>query len=127
MKKILVVDDNEDTIEMVETLLSSEDYEVETAADGMEALSLLDTDKKSGSLPDLVILDMFMPEMSGREVCEKMRSDDTLKSMRVIFFTAADFSEKGRLTLDKLNVSDYIVKPFHNEDFLSRIKNAIEK
>ena len=127
MKKILVVDDNEDTIEMVETLLSSEDYEVETAADGMEALSLLDNDKKSGSLPDLVILDMFMSEMSGREVCEKMRSDDTLKSMRVIFFTAADFSEKGRLTLDKLNVSDYIVKPFHNEDFLSRIKNAIEK
>jgi DNA-binding response OmpR family regulator len=127
MKKILVVDDNEDTIDMVEALLSGEDFEVETATDGMEALSLLDKDKQAGALPDLVILDMFMPEMSGREVCEKMRSDDTLKSMKVIFFTAADFSEKGRLTLDKLNVSDYIAKPFHNADFLARIKSALDK
>mgnify|MGYP006281901199 CR=1 FL=1 len=126
MSKILVVDDNEDTIDMVEALLIAEDFEVETAADGREALSQLDEDAKAGSLPDVVVLDMFMPEMSGREVCEKMRQNDHTKDTRVIFFTAADFSEKGRKKLDKLDVADYIVKPFHNDDFIARIKKAMK-
>ncbi len=125
MDKILVVDDNEDTIDMVKALLLREGYEVETATNGKEALSKLDANK-TDSLPNLVVLDMFMPEMSGRQVCENIRGDTNLDAVKIVFFTAAGFSDQGRETLEKMNVSDYIVKPFHNDDFLARLKKILE-
>ncbi len=125
MTKILVVDDNNDTVDMVKTLLATQGYDVEIAFNGKKALDLLMEDAKHHTLPDLMILDMFMPEMSGREVCEHVRKNVDLKQLKIIFFTVADFSDKGRDMLQRFNVSDYIVKPFHNDDFLRRIKQVL--
>ena len=125
MPKILIVDDNKDTVGMVDALLRSNGYEVDSAFNGKEALDRLLQDANNNSLPDLVVLDMFMPLMSGREVCEQIRNTDALSDLKIVFFTVADFSDKGREMLQRLNISDYIVKPFHNDDFLNRIKNIL--
>lgn len=125
MHKILIVDDNKDTVDMVDALLRSKGYDVERAFNGKEALDILLKDANNNSLPDLVVLDMFMPLMSGREVCEQVRKTNGLSDLKIVFFTVADFSDKGREMLQRLNISDYIVKPFHNDDFLNRIKKIL--
>ncbi len=121
-KKIMIVDDKKDTVEMVEALLTSKGYNVESADNGKDALEKL---RALTEKPDLILLDMFMPEMSGREVCEKIRSDDELKDLKIAFFTVASFSDKGKETLESLNVSDYITKPFESQDLLRRIKKIV--
>lgn len=121
-KKIMIVDDKKDTVEMVEALLTAKGYNVESANNGKDALEQL---KNFDEKPDLILLDMFMPEMSGREVCEKIRSDDALKDLKIAFFTVASFSDKGKETLESLNVSDYITKPFESQDLLRRIQKIV--
>ena len=120
----MIVDDAKDTVEMVATLLKSEGYNVLSAYQGSDALDKL---RKSEQKPDLVLLDMFMPGMSGREVCETIRSDDSLRNLKVAFFTVAAFSEQGKQMLKDLNVSDYIVKPFDVDDFLKRIHRMVNE
>ena len=74
VKTIMIVDDTRDTVEMVETLLKSEGYITIIAFNGKEALDKL-RNVKDDERPDLILLDMFMPGMSGREVCETIRAD----------------------------------------------------
>jgi CheY-like chemotaxis protein len=121
-KKIMIVDDTVDTVGMVRKFLESEGYETMFAHNGKDALALL---KKSDAKPDLILLDMFMPEMSGREVCEKIRADSDLKDLKIAFFTVAAFREKGKQMLEELDVSDYITKPFDIDDLLKRVKSIV--
>jgi len=118
----MIVDDTVDTVGMVKKFLESEGYETLDANNGKDALDLL---KKTEVKPDLILLDMFMPEMSGREVCEKIRADKDLKDLKVAFFTVAAFREKGKKMLEELNVSDYITKPFDIDDLLKRVKKIV--
>jgi CheY-like chemotaxis protein len=119
-KKIMVVDDEENLIELVKAILETEGYEVMTASNGKECLEKLKTAK-----PDLILLDMMMPGMSGRETCESIRKDPKTKNLRVAFVTVARFSEVGKDILKKLNAVDYITKPFDNKDLVSRVKKAV--
>lgn len=120
-KKILVVDDEESLLALLDAILDKEGYSVITASNGQDALQILDKQK-----PDLAILDMMMPGMSGREVCEKIRANPKTKDMKVIFLTVAKFSETGKDILSKMKVSDYITKPFENEDLVKRVKKALK-
>ncbi len=120
MKTIMIVDDEKSIQELVSALLGSEGYTVVTASDGNECLQKLKTVN-----PDLILLDMMMPGMSGRETCAKIRADPKTKNLKVIFLTVAKFSEAGRGVLKEMNVSDYITKPFENDDLLKRIKKVI--
>ncbi|MCK4336163.1 MAG: response regulator [Candidatus Aenigmarchaeota archaeon] len=119
-KKIMIVDDEESLIELVTAVLEQEGYEVIAAMNGEEALEKLKTVK-----PDLILLDMMMPGMSGREVCERIRKDPKTKDLKVAFITVAKFSETGRDVLKKMNVLDYITKPFENEDLVVRVKKLV--
>lgn len=119
-KNIMVVDDEENIVELVKAILEDEGYGVSTASDGKECLDKLKTAK-----PQLIILDMMMPGMSGREVCEKIRANPKTKNLRVVFLTVAKFSEAGKGILEKMNVSDYITKPFENKDLVARVKKAL--
>jgi len=119
-KKILVVDDEPNLIELVKAILSEGGMEVISATNGQEALKKLDSVK-----PDLVILDMMMPGMSGREVCERIRKNPKTKDLKIIFLTVAKFSETGKNVLEGLNVLDYITKPFENEDLLRRVNKIL--
>lgn len=124
VKTVMIVDDTKDTVGMVKKLLEIEGYKTMTASDGKEALKLL---KKTKEKPDLVLLDMFMPEMSGREVCERIRKDKGLKDLKVAFFTVAVFRGQGKQMLKDLKVSDYIVKPFDIDDLLRRVRMMLEE
>lgn len=119
-KKILVVDDEESLRELAKAILEPENFEIITASDGAECLEKLKTLK-----PDLILLDMMMPGMSGRETCEKIRENPKTKGLKVIFLTVAKFSEAGKDILKKMNVSDYITKPFENADLVRRIKKVL--
>lgn len=119
-KKIMVVDDEPHLVELLGAILETEGYEVIRCHDGREALEKLEAVK-----PDLAILDMMMPGMSGREVCEQIRKNPKTKDIKVIFLTVARFSETGKDVLKELKVFDYITKPFENEDLIKRIKKAL--
>jgi CheY-like chemotaxis protein len=116
----MIVDDEESLIELLTAILEAEGYEVTPARNGQECL-----EKLKSVTPDLVLLDMMMPGMSGREVCEKIRSDPKTKDLKVAFLTVAKFSETGKSTLSKMNVMDYITKPFDNDDLISRVKKMV--
>jgi CheY-like chemotaxis protein len=128
VKKIMIVDDTRDTVEMVEKLLKSEGYTTIIAFNGKEALDTLRSLKADGR-PDLILLDMFMPEMSGREVCETIRADKDpgLKDIKIAFFTVANFKEHGKQILNDLKVNDYITKPFDVDDLLKRVRTILEQ
>jgi len=119
-KKIMVVDDEESLQELVKAVLEQEGYDVVTAGDGKECLKKLENVK-----PDLILLDMMMPGMSGREVCERMRKNPVTKGLKVAFLTVAKFSETGKDVLKKMNVADYITKPFDNDDLVRRVKKIV--
>lgn len=123
-KTVMIIDDTRDTVGMVKKLLESEGFKTITAYNGKDALDLL---KKAEMKPDLILLDMFMPEMSGREVCERIRGDEELKDLKVAFFTVAAFRGQGRQMLKDLKVLDYIVKPFDVDDLLRRIHRLLEE
>ena len=124
----MIVDDTRDTVEMVEKLLKSEGYNTIIAFNGKEALEKL-RGLKDGERPDLIMLDMFMPEMSGREVCETIRADEDpgLKDIKIAFFTVASFKEQGKQILKELKVIDYITKPFDVDDLLNQLRTMLEQ
>lgn len=116
-KKILIVDDEADTRTLIKMLLEREGYQVSTAKDGKEGINQLKKEKS-----DLVILDMFMPGMTGREMCEKIRKNPKIKGTKIVFLTISTFGAKGIEQLENLNVLDYIKKPIDINDFKKRIK-----
>lgn len=122
-KTVMIVDDTKDTVGMVKKLLESEGFKTMVAHNGKDALELLNKIERK---PDLILLDMFMPEMSGREVCERIRGNEELRDLKVAFFTVAAFRGQGKQMLEDLNVLDYIVKPFDIDDLLRRIHKMLK-
>lgn len=122
MTKVMVVDDEESLLELVNAIFSAEGFEVITASSGQQCLDIL-----KGEQPDLILMDMMMPGMSGRETVEKIRENPQWKNLKVIFLTVARFSETGKQTLETLNVADYITKPFENDDLIARVRKVISK
>ena len=116
-KVVMIVDDEAPILKVVSDLLTLEGYEVVTALNGKESLEKLKQTK-----PDLILIDFFMPGMSGRELCEKIRADNELKDLKVAFITAASFSQSGEKELKNMDVLDYIKKPFDNKDLVERVK-----
>jgi two-component system alkaline phosphatase synthesis response regulator PhoP len=121
-KTIMIVDDELHMVELEKAILEAEGFKTITAPNGDEALKILQKAK-----PDLVILDMMMPGMSGREVCEKIRKNPKTKDLKVIFVTVARFSEIGKDSLKDMKVLDYVTKPFSNDDLVFRVKKALSK
>ena len=119
-KKILVVDDEPSLRELLKAILENEGYEIITANDGKEALKQLEKES-----PDLILMDMMMPGMSGREVCEKIRANPKTNKQKIVFLTVVKFSEMGLETLKGMSVLDYITKPFDNTDLVKRIKKIV--
>lgn len=118
-RKILAVDDEQDLLLIIKTALFSEGYEVFTASNGPDGLALAKEKR-----PDLVILDIMMPEMNGFEVLKKLREMKETESIPVIMLTGLSEKPKMRLALDS-GIEYYIVKPFEFHDLLSKVKIAI--
>ncbi|MDR0878574.1 MAG: response regulator, partial [Treponema sp.] len=115
----LVVDDVDMNIMILEEILK-DSYTVITAENGKKALEVL---RKARVLPKLILLDVMMPEMTGREMFEIMKADNALKRIPVIFITAENDSESELLAAGAV---DFINKPFRMEIVRLRVKNQIE-
>ncbi|MCU7843858.1 MAG: response regulator [Candidatus Thiodiazotropha sp. (ex Monitilora ramsayi)] len=113
--EILVVDDEPNIVLSLEFLLKKEGYHVRTANNGEEALNALKESK-----PDLVLLDVMMPRMDGYDVCQAIRADPELSSVRIIMLTA-----RGRdIERDKglaLGADDYVTKPFATRELVGKV------
>ena len=120
MKKILVVDDAEEMRIVIKKLLKNKGYKVITALSGKEALAKLKKQKV-----DLVLVDYFMPEMSGRKLCEEIRKDQKLKNLKLMFLTIAQYGKEGYNEMKRLKISDHIIKPFKKDDMIQRVKKIV--
>jgi DNA-binding response OmpR family regulator len=117
--RILVVDDEPDAVELIEFNLKAAGYEVVSAADGQEALK-----KARVSVPDLIVLDVMLPEVDGLEVCKILRRDPTTSAIPIIMLTAKA-AEIDRVLGLELGADDYITKPFSPRELVLRIKNLL--
>jgi len=118
---ILLVDDEHDLVWAVQRSLSFAGYEVITAKDGLEALSVARRHP-----PDLIILDINMPGLDGLEVCRQLRLDPTLAPTPIIFLTERSAATDRVLGLDK-GGDDYLVKPFDLQELKARIRALLRR
>ncbi len=121
MPKILVVDDEPDAVELISFNLKAAGFEVVTAADGAEAL-------KSARLhaPDLILLDVMLPEVDGLEVCKLLRRDPATAPIPVIMLTAKA-AEIDRVLGLELGADDYVTKPFSPRELVLRVRKLVER
>ena len=120
-KKILLVDDDADILELLSFNLKKAGFAIGTAADGIEAL------KKARSIaPDLILLDLLMPELDGFAVCEILRRDKTTASIPIIMLTALT-SELSRLTGMDCGANAYLTKPFSVRQLVSKVDDFLKK
>ncbi len=117
-RKVLVVDDDEHILRSLAQYLELEEFSVKTASGGAEALALVESDR-----PDLVVLDVMMPEMDGFEVLENLRRKPETEKLPVIMLTARD-QHGDVLKGYQMGVSSYMVKPF-NLDELVEVINQV--
>jgi len=119
VKKILVVDDDRSIITMLESLLSAQGYVVLVANDGLEAMVQV---KKN--LPDLIVLDVMMPEINGYDVCSNLKFDATYKHIPIIVLTSREQELDPRIA--KFMGIDYMHKPIDRKILLEKIQNALK-
>ena len=120
--KILIVDDREENLYLLESLLKGSGYEVVSAKDGLEALAKL----KEESI-DLIISDILMPRMDGFQFCRECKKDENLKKIPFIFYTATYIDKKDEEFALSLGAERFIIKPKEPEIFLKLLKKVIEE
>ncbi len=119
-KEVMVVDDEEDTLELVRLVLESAGFKVITCISGKECLEKLEE-----TPPDAVLLDIMMPEMDGWETYQKIK--DTYPNLPVAMLTAKGQNIDRLLALHKIKVDDYITKPFGKNELITRVKKITNK
>jgi two-component system phosphate regulon response regulator PhoB len=120
-QRIVVIEDEPDIIEMVSYNLRKEGYEVQSFTRGKEGLNYLRRNPA-----DLVLLDIMLPDENGLEICRRLRADEGLKTLPVVFLTAKG-EEVDRVVGLELGADDYVVKPFSPRELLARIKAVLRR
>lgn len=116
LPRILIADDNRQNAELLEAYLGDGDYDIRTAGDGEETLHIV-----RSWPPDLILLDIMMPKISGFEVCKRLRADPATRDIAVIMITALDQPSD----IDKAVVAgtnDFVTKPINKSELLLRVK-----
>jgi len=116
---ILIVDDAPKNVQLLGSLLKENCYRVAFVNNGRHALDLIT--KKA---PDLILLDIMMPEMDGFEVCKKLKADEKTRYIPIIFISALN-DVNDKVTAFSLGGADYITKPFQSEEILARVKTHL--
>ena len=121
-KKILLIDDDIDFVEAIKIILESKSYDVAVAHDGKEGLKKADAER-----PNLIILDVMMPEIDGYEVCAKLKSDPKYEHIPILLLTAVgEAISATKYTLEmgmKMEADDYIPKPVEPAALVERVEN----
>ncbi len=117
--RVLIADDNPQGAELLEAYLTETDCEVQTAADGEETLQ-----KVRSWHPDLILLDIMMPKISGFEVCKRLRADPTTADIVILMITALDQpSDIDRAV--EAGTNDFLTKPINKTELLLRVRSAL--
>jgi DNA-binding response OmpR family regulator len=119
--RILVVDDDPVILRLIEVNLDLEGFDVETADRGEDAIA-----KAKASSPDLIILDLMMPEMSGWEIAEQLQKDDKTTGIPLVFLSARTQDEDRRRG-EELGVAGYVTKPFDPSDLVATIRKLTDQ
>lgn len=119
---ILCIEDETEMIDLIRIILGRKGFEVEGATGGEEGLKKIHERK-----PDLVLLDLMMPDIDGWEVYQQMKADETTREIPVIVVTAKAQNIDKVLGLQIAKVDDYISKPFSPEDLLSSVEKVLER
>ncbi len=118
--RILVVDDESDVVLIIKTTLQAEGYEVASATNGRDAL-----DEAFETRPDLIVLDVMMPGMTGFEVLRQLKANENTATVPVLMLTGVSDKKKIQEALES-GIDYYLVKPFDFDDLLGKIKQALE-
>jgi DNA-binding NtrC family response regulator len=124
-KKILIVDDEKDTVEMITTLLELEGYQVFSVPSGTEAMRFLEM--KSHGAPesetpvDLILLDILLGDEDGRDICRKVKEDEEMRFIPIIMLTVRS-SLRDKINSLNIGADDYLTKPFINEELLAKVR-----
>lgn len=118
-KKILIVDDEQDLVEMMKMRLEAVGYNVISAADGQAALDLARKEK-----PDLIILDIMLPKMDGYKVCALLKKDSRYSGIPILMFTAKAQDSDMKMG-EEAGANGYVTKPFEPEVLLKKIKEFV--
>lgn len=119
-RRILLVDDEPDLVQMVSVRLTASDYEVVPAYDGQQAL-----DQVKQVKPDLIILDLMLPKLDGYKVCRLLKFDERTKSIPILIFTARAQVEDVTLATE-CGADAYLTKPFEAKALLGKIQDLLE-
>jgi DNA-binding response OmpR family regulator len=121
-KQIVYIEDEPDMIDLVRLILNRKGYEVKGAVGGRDGLDLI-----RSSLPDLVLLDLMMPDMDGWEVYQQIKAADATRSIPVIVITAKAQNIDKVLGLHIAKVDDYISKPFNPQQLIESVERVLGK
>lgn len=121
-KRILCIEDEPEMIDLIRLILNRRGFEVKGAAGGIQGLAMVRKE-----LPDLVLLDLMMPDMDGWEVYQQMKADETTRHIPVIVVTAKAQSIDKVLGLHIAKVDDYITKPFSPQDLLASVDKVLSE
>lgn len=119
---ILIVDDEPDLVVTLEYNLRKQGYETRTAANGVEALKAA----KELPLPDLILLDLMLPDMSGKEICRLVRADKKTQDIPIVMLTAKG-EEIDRVVGFEVGADDYVVKPFSVRELMLRVQAVLRR
>ena|SRR3989338_2294085 len=119
-KKILLVDDEKDLVSTLRTLLEAKGYEVISATDGLEGL-----EKAKKEKPNLILLDVMMPNLNGYQVCRALKKDPNFKHIPIVMLTAKA-QESDKFWGIESGADDYVTKPFDSLNLLEKIKNNLK-
>jgi len=119
--RILIIEDDKDIIELVRYNLESEGYQASASSDGVTGLAQV---RKSA--PDLLILDLMLPKLSGLEICKEIRRDERLNRLPILMLTARS-DEADRVVGLELGADDYVTKPFSPRELIARVKALLRR
>ena len=122
LKRILCIEDEPEMIDLIRLILSRRGFDVMGASGGVEGLEMIRHEK-----PDLILLDLMMPDMDGWEVYQQMKADDETSEIPVIVVTAKAQSIDKVLGLHIAKVDDYIAKPFSPQELLSSVEKVLTR
>src|SRR5271165_1058433 len=121
MKRILIIEDDRDIVELVRYNLANEGFQVNAALDGTAGLTSL---KKTP--PDLLLLDLMLPKISGLEICREVRKDESLNRLPILMLTARG-DEADRVVGLEMGADDYVTKPFSPRELIARVKALLRR
>jgi len=121
-KMILCIEDQQEMIDLIRLILSRHNFEIRGANSGKEGLEIIRAEH-----PDLVLLDLMMPEMDGWEVYQQMKADEATRDIPVIVVTAKAQSIDKVLGMHIAKVDDYIAKPFSPQELLTSVDNVLAR